>query len=570
MKGPNRLYYGDCLTIMRDHMKSASVDLIYLDPPFNSNREYNAIYKDETGRPLPDQIEAFCDLWTLDEERERALRNMPILMRHSGIDDAIIDFWQLWTNALRKTQPRLLAYLAYMVERLLQMKSILKPTGSIYLHCDPTASHYIKIMMDNIFGHGNFRNEITWRRTITRKGNLTRGLAADSDTIFRYSKGNKFTWNPEAVIIPYDLDNLDEKTKEKYSKKDEDGRLYSLTSINAPVQDQNSKCTYEIMGITRTWRWSKERMEKEIAAGRVIQTKPGNVPRQVRYLDEQKGKTLNNIWTDIPAINSQAKERMGYKTQKPLVLLERIVKMSSKPGDVVFDPFCGCATTMEAAHQLGRRWIGIDIAIHAIKRVARVRLQDRLGLVDGQDFIVEGVPRNLEGAKDLWERDKYHFQKWAVEQVDGFVTTKKTADGGIDGRLYFSMPGTDDLRSMAIEVKGGKSVSIKDMRALRGVLNDDLIPMAGLIIMEPLGEIQQRNFDKVIADAGDLVADGVNYSRMQILTVEEILGGRRFHPFRFPSPWRWKPRAGADEKDAGFRLSPERRTEGSEQRARGR
>ena len=529
MKGPNRLYYGDCLTIMRDHMKSASVDLIYLDPPFNSNREYNAIYKDETGRPLPDQIEAFCDLWTLDEERERALRNMPILMRHSGIDDAIIDFWQLWTNALRKTQPRLLAYLAYMVERLLQMKSILKPTGSIYLHCDPTASHYIKIMMDSIFGHGNFRNEIIWRRTITRKGNLTRGLAADSDTIFRYSKGNKFTWNPEAVIIPYDLDNLDEKTKEKYSKKDEDGRLYSLTSINAPVQDQNSKCTYEIMGITRTWRWSKERMEKEIAAGRVIQTKPGNVPRQVRYLDEQKGKTLNNIWTDIPAINSQAKERMGYKTQKPLVLLERIVKMSSKPGDVVFDPFCGCATTMEAAHQLGRCWIGIDIAIHAIKRVARVRLQDRLGLVDGQDFIVEGVPRNLEGARDLWERVKYHFQKWAVEHVDGFVTTRRTADGGVDGRIYFTLPNEPELKSMAIEVKGGRNVNISHLRALRGVLENDAALMAGLIIMEPLGERKERNFHGFMAEAGHLNVDMVNYPRMQMLTVEEILDARRFH-----------------------------------------
>ena len=150
---------------MRDHIALGSVDLIYLDPPFNSNREYNAIYKDETGRPLPDQVEAFCDLWTLDEERERAIRNMPLLMRGAGIDDEVVEFWRLWMNALRNTQPRLLAYLSYMVERLVYMRPILKPAGSIYLHCDPTASHYIKVMMDGIFGPQNFRNEITWQRT---------------------------------------------------------------------------------------------------------------------------------------------------------------------------------------------------------------------------------------------------------------------------------------------------------------------------------------------------------------------------------------------------------------------
>ena len=189
----NRLYYGDCLTIMRDHVKLGSVDLIYLDPPFNSNREYNAIYKDETGNPLPDQIEAFCDLWELDEERERALRHMPILMREAGIDDDAVDFWRLWTSALRNLQPRLLAYLSYMVERLLPMKGLLKPTGSIYLHCDPTASHYIKVMIDAIFGHENFRNEIAWKRTSTHSDSKT--WSRVSDTILFYTKGKRFTWN---------------------------------------------------------------------------------------------------------------------------------------------------------------------------------------------------------------------------------------------------------------------------------------------------------------------------------------------------------------------------------------
>ena len=184
----NRLYFGNCLTIMRDHMRSGSVDLIYLDPPFNSNREYNAIYKDETGRPLPDQIEAFCDLWTLDEERERALRSMPVLMREAGIEDEVAEFWKLWMNALRKTQPRLLAYLSYMVERLLQMKVILKSTGSLYLHCDPTASHYIKAMMDAIFGHQNFRNEIVW--SYRRWPAKSQDFQTMHDIILRYSSRN--------------------------------------------------------------------------------------------------------------------------------------------------------------------------------------------------------------------------------------------------------------------------------------------------------------------------------------------------------------------------------------------
>ena len=185
----NKLYYGDCLTIMRDHMSARSVDLIYLDPPFNSNREYNAIYKTETGLPLPDQVEAFCDTWTLDDERERAIRTMPVLMREAGIDDEVAEFWKLWMNALRKTQPRLLAYLSYLVERLLQMRVILKPTGSIYLHCDPTASHYIKALMDAIFDHRNFRSEIIWKRTSGHSDSKT--LGAVHDTILAYMSGGK-------------------------------------------------------------------------------------------------------------------------------------------------------------------------------------------------------------------------------------------------------------------------------------------------------------------------------------------------------------------------------------------
>ena len=195
---------------------------------------------------------------------------------------------------------------------------------------------------------------------------------------------------------------------------------------------------------------------------------------------------------------------------------------------MVLDPFCGCATTLEAAHKLGRDWIGIDIAIHAVKRVARIRLTERLGLVEGQDFTIEGVPSTLEGAQDLWRRDKYHFQKWAVEQADGFVTTKRTSDGGVDGRVYFAVPHAQDLQSMVVEVKGGANVDIRDLRALKGVLDYDAALMAGLIVMQPLGGVKERNFERFMADSGTLDILGIEYPRMQILAVGEILDGKRF------------------------------------------
>ena len=208
--------------------------------------------------------------------------------------------------------------------------------------------------------------------------------------------------------------------------------------------------------------------------------------------------------------------------------MHRIITSSSNEGDVVFDPFCGCAPTLEAVHRLNRRWIGIDIAIHAIKRVTALRLQDRLGLVDGEDFTIEGIPRNIEGARDLWERDTYHFQKWAVEEVDGFVTIKRTAYGGVDGRLYFDCPGEKDLQSMAIEVKGGKNVGIRDLRALHGVVENDLAMMGGLIVLEPLGERKERNFKREMARAGDVQIGQAAYPVLQLLTVDDIFAGKRF------------------------------------------
>ena len=227
---------------------------------------------------------------------------------------------------------------------------------------------------------------------------------------------------------------------------------------------------------------------------------------------------------------SNSKEYIGYATQKPLALLERIIKASSNEGDVVFDPFCGCATTIEATHKLGRKWIGCDIAIHAIKRVARIRLQDRLGLKEDEDFIIQGIPRNIEGAKYLWLKSPYEFQKWAIEQVDGFVSRKKTADGGIDGRLYFHTGNTKDISSMILEVKGGKNVGIDIIRTLHGVLEgDSSAQIAGLIILHPIGKIKKRNFETAMTKAGHLELQGMKYPRLQIRTIEDILQDKHFH-----------------------------------------
>ena len=522
----NRLYYGDCLTIMQS-MNSQSVDLIYLDPPFNSNRAYNAIYKDETGRPLPDQVEAFCDLWTLDEETERSIRHMPVLMREAGIDDETVEFWRLWMNALRATHPRLLAYLSYMVQRLVVMRRLLRPAGSVYLHCDPTASHYIKVMMDGIW-RGTFRSEIIWKRTSAHSAARRPGPV--HDVLLFYSATDKYTWNPQHQ----DYDDLYIETF--YPHRDESsGRRWSRADLTgAGVRRGETGKPWRGIDITEKGRhWSRPPSELEVmdSEGRIHWPKrAGGMPRLKKYLDEQTGVPLQDVWTDIRPIHNLASERMGYATQKPVALLERIIKASTNEGDTVLDPFCGCATTLEAAQKLNRQWIGIDIAIHAIKRVAAVRLGERCRLEEGVDFEIDGVPRTLEGAMDLWDRDKYHFQKWAVEEVDGFVTTKRTGDGGIDGRLYFDMPGERDLQSMVIEVKGGKNVTIAELRAVHSVLEREEALMSGLIVMEPLGDRKLANFQRLMGEAGDLEIRGAArpYPRMQILSVPEILEGKRF------------------------------------------
>ena len=454
----NTLYYGDCLTIMQERMADESVDLVYLDPPFNSKRDYNAIYQDETGRPLPDQVEAFNDTWLLDAQRMRTIRELAVLLAQYEINGPGADLLAGFLRSLAQTQSDMAAYLAYMTERLVEVRRVLKSSGSVYLHCDPTASHYLKIVMDVVFGRRNFQNEYIWY--YSGGGASTKRWARKHDVILYYTRGAEWTFNVDAVRVPH--------------------------------------------------KWDR-----------------GQRRADGSQRDYEKGKIPDDVWQHH-SLMPWASERMGYPTQKPVALLDRIVKASSNPGDLVFDPFCGCATTIEAAEVNGRRWIGIDITIHAIKRVAQRRLGERLHLVQGEDYVIEGVPRDLEGAQELWRQDAYQFQKWCVEQVEGFVNVKRSADEGVDGRVYFDMPGEKILQSMALEVKGGESVSINAVRALRSVLQYENVQMVGMILLREPGAQQKKNFLATMALAGDVEIAGVSYPRIQLLTVGEMLAGKRF------------------------------------------
>ena len=537
-KPPNKLWYGDNLTIMQN-MGKHSVDLIYLDPPFNSKQNYNLLYKTMTGKPVPEQVEAFCDTWEMDAQKEAIARSMPVLMREHGIDDYYVNFWRLWMDALRTSQPHLLAYLIFMVQRLLHMKSILRPTGSIYLHCDPTASHYIKVMMDGIFGHDNFRNEIIWQRT--QAHGRARKWGPIHDVILFYSAGDNYKWN--RVYQKYDQSYLDSH----YKHHDQHGQ-YRLVTLDGPgVRGGSSGQPWrgvDPTGKGRHWElppdralpeWFKhpegyramsvqERLEVLDAAGLLYWPKGGLLPQYKRYLSVSGGNPVQDIITDIDAINSQAQERLGYPTQKPLALLERIILASSDENDIVFDPFCGCGTTIYAAQKTGRRWVGCDIAILSVKMVREV-LTERYRLVEGANYEVDGIPVSIEGAQELFNKDPSTFQNWFVERVGGFPMQRKSADRGIDGRIYFET--RSGLREMMIQVKGGKTVRPTDVRDLRGVLEREAnAEMAGFLSMVPPSKAMLSE----AAEAGTFEYGGVHYPHMQFLTAEDVLVHKReFH-----------------------------------------
>ena len=534
----NKLYYGDNLHIMAN-MAKYSVDLIYLDPPFKSDQNYNLLYKTLTGRPVPEQAEAFCDTWDMDAEKEKLAKTMPMLMREYGVEDYYVEFWRLWIKALRHTQPHLLAYMIYMVERMLHMKIILKPTGSIYLHCDPAASHYIKVMMDGIFGHRNFRNEIVWRRTGAH--GRAKKWGPIHDTLLFYTVSDKYTWN--RVYEDYDPEYL-----EKFYRFEDDHGRYRLVTLDGPgVRTGSSGEPWRGVDPTvkgRHWEvppdralpdWFEhpegypdmtvqERLDVLDEQGMIYWPKRGSVPQHIRYLMVAEGNPVQDIIYDIRPVGSQSKKRLGFPTQKPMALLDRVIRASSNEGDVVFDPFCGCGTTIYAAHEANRQWIGCDVAILAV-RLVEDQLEDRYGLIKDEHYEEHGIPNSVESAKALWDDDPFQFEHWAAEYVDGFPT-KKTGDKGIDGRIYFELD--DELGVMVLSVKGG-TVRPTDIRDLRGVLADDPdAALGGFITMrEP-----SKKMREAAAEAGMWEYLGVDYPRIQILTIKEIVEEKR----RFQTP----------------------------------
>lgn len=499
----NHLYYGDNLDIMRRYLKDETVDLIYLDPPFNSNQNYNILFAEKDGSRAASQIKAFEDTWRWDQE---AVRTYQSVMEAGGrVAQSLQAIRQLvGTNDM-------LAYLAMMAPRLVELRRILKPTGSIYLHCDSTASTYLKLLMDAIFGPTNFRNDIIWKRfnfhaDAKRFGRVT-------DRILFYTKSDVYTFNKLRVSFSGTYQDT------KFNHFDENGRRFRLDNLNPPG---GRGPVYEFHGVTKAWRYTEERMRQLEAEGRIYTQ--STIPQLKRYLDELDGQAVHELWTDIPPINPMAAERLGYPTQKPQALLERIINASSNENDMILDPFCGCGTTIAAAQRLNRRWIGIDITHPAIVLIKK-RLLDAFGEKVTQTYEVQGEPTSLQDAQALADQDKFQFQSWASGLVGArLAEQKKGPDQGIDGRLYiFDDREGGKEKQVILSIKGGHT-SVKDIRDLRGVIERENAEMGVLITLQEATQPMRAE----AASAGFYNSPwGGTHPRLQILTIADLLAGKR-------------------------------------------
>jgi DNA modification methylase len=418
----------------------------------------------------------------------------------------------------------MLAYLAMMAPRLMELRRVLKPTGSIYLHCDPTASHYLKLLMDAVFGPANVRNEIIWQRTSAhsdaRQG--ARHFGRVHDVILFYTKSEYATWNPQYT-------SHDESYIKSHYPFTEPGtaRRYGLWDITGPGGAAKGNPHYEVFGIAKYWRYSRANMEEKIKQGRVVQPRPGAIPREIRYLDESAGIPLDTIWTDIPPINSQAAERLGYPTQKPEALLERIIDVSSNEGDTVLDPFCGCGTAISVSQKLKRRWIGIDIT-HIATSLIKSRLRTAYGEHIKEIYKVIGEPTVLSEAASLAADEPYQFQWWALGLVGArHIGQKKGADKGIDGRLFFYDRTGGKTHQIILSVKSG-NLKPDDVRSLLGVVNRERAVIGVLITLQP----PTRPMKADAASAGFYQAVEWNeqrFPRIQILTIADLLAGKEIN-----------------------------------------
>ena len=501
----NQLHYGDNLDVLRT-LSAESVDLVYLDPPFNSNASYNQLFKSPDGKTSAAQVEAFEDTWHWTDAAAAAYEDVRRHRTHSDAAQMIV--------ALRAFlgENDMMAYLAMMAVRLIELHRVLKPTGSLYLHCDPTASHYLKILLDAVFGPKNFHNEIIWKRT-SAHGNVSANYGDVTDTILYFSKAGKPQWNKP--YAPLTADNI----AKKYAYVEADGRRYTTRDLRNPGYRPN--LIYDYKGYKphpNGWSISRELMEKYDAEGRLYFPKEQDGRIRLKlYLDDSQGRAIHNLWDDIPPINSQAQERLGYPTQKPVALLERILSASSNPGDVVLDPFCGCGTTIHAAQKLGRQWIGIDITHLAIGLIEK-RLRDAF---PGVAFTTHGVPKDLEGARDLALRGRYHeFEKWALSLINAQPGNfgKKGADRGIDGNIWFGKTGR-----AIVSVKAGENVEVSMVRDLRGTIEREGADIGVFLTLATPGRPMQTE----AAAAGQFTLEDCSpVPRLQIVTVEQAMALR--------------------------------------------
>jgi len=533
----NQLYCGDNLTVLRGCINDESADFIYLDPPFNSQATYNVLFRSTAGEQSRAQIEAFEDTWIWGDEAELAFDGV---MTSGNINAA--EMLRSMRVFLKETD--MMAYLSMMAVRLLELRRVLKPTGSIYLHCDPTASHYLKILMDAIFGGDCCLNEIIWKRTHSH-GNVARNYGSINDNILFYCKSQNHVWNQ--LYTPFTAGYI----AEKFTGKDPDGRRYQNVTLRNPGVRPNLRYPYTASnGVTyqphpNGWSCDIKRMQKYDNENRLhYPAKPGGQLRLKMYLDEQPGIRLQNIWEDIPALNSQAQERLGYPTQKPLALMERILSASSNEGDIVLDPFCGCGTTVHAAQKLRREWIGIDITHLAISLIEK-RLKDAF---PGIKYEVHGTPKDLEGARDLASRDKYQFQWWAVSLVNAvpFAGKKKGADSGIDGLIYFKPEGKTTEKAI-VSVKGGENVNVAMVRDLAHVVDREKAKIGVFITLaDSTGPMRTEAIK-----AGYYETLYGKYPKIQILTIQELFEGKQPNiPLVDTSAFKKAPKESKGDQDA--------------------
>ncbi|MFI5381307.1 MAG: DNA methyltransferase, partial [Tepidisphaerales bacterium] len=510
------------------YVEDESVDLIYLDPPFNSNADYNVLFAEKDGTQARAQITAFVDSWTWDLEAAKEYAEV-LRSGHDRVAKCLKGMHDFLGGS------DMMAYLSMMAIRLIELRRVLKPTGSIYLHCDPTASHYLKLLLDAVMGPENFLNEIIWKRTHAHSSAQRYGPV--HDVILFYGRSNAFRWHcPRVEHDPAYIEK-------HFTLEDSDGRRFSpITLTGSGTRHGDSGKPWRGVDPTTSGRhWAlpgaiverlklsgntvQEKLDSLDAAGRIYwPAKEGGKPRLKWYADELEGVAIPDVWSDIGPIPAQAAERLGYPTQKPELLLERIVTASSGEGDVVLDPFCGCGTAVAAAQRLGRKWIGIDIT-HLAVNLIKVRLADAFGSKIVEQYRVIGEPRDLAGAKALAAANKYQFQYWALGLVGARpMEEKKGADKGIDGRLYLTDVG-GQTRGIIISVKGGH-VTASQVRDLRGVIEREDAAIGVLITLET----PTKPMLSEAADAGTFQTksvSGTSHPRLQILTIEELLAGKR-------------------------------------------